>query len=70
MTLFRQYARSAPPKTQAQILVEREANALMPADLQAMLDAARSERAASEANFSAGLTRGAVQVRGDEGGAK
>jgi hypothetical protein len=54
MSLFQAYARSGPPKTRAQVLAEQESAALLPADLQAMLDAARVERIASEASLSAG----------------
>jgi len=52
-TLHMKHGRGAP-KTQAQILAEQESAALLPADLQAMLDAARAERIASEASLSAG----------------
>ena len=69
MSLFRSYARTAPPKTQAQILAEQEASALLPADLQAMLDRARTERIASEAALSApGLLQGGDHVTAEEGG--
>ena len=57
-TLHMKYSRGAQPKTQAQVLAEQEVSAVLPADLQAMLDAARTERQASEARMNAGKIEG------------
>lgn len=65
MSIFKTYARGGPPKTQAQTLAEQESAALLPADLQAMLDAARAHRIAAEASMSRGA--GAPVVPTDEG---
>jgi len=65
MTLFKTYAPDGPPKTQAQILAEQESAALLPAELQAMLDAARAHRIATEASLRGAVAPAAPAIEGD-----
>ncbi len=65
--MFKAYGRDGPPKTQAQILAELESGALLPADLQAMLDTARDHRVATEANLRGAVAPAVSAAPADEG---